>query len=210
MKKTRSTPKAAPARRSTAKPARPVIKRAEKLSRSVSLAAGPAPQPRAVKKSRGNPSTPRPDRKSLRAVVGQAAKLAAGPAQPPKRKSVPPPLLPADLRLLQLLEKACEVIEDKKGYGLKRFDLRSLNAFTDFLLIATGDATTQNRAIADGIEERLRVEFGVRPLGIEGAQAGEWVLVDYGGLVVNLFTPATREHYSLERLWADATLLPAK
>jgi ribosome-associated protein len=140
-------------------------------------------------------------------VTGRAAKLAAGPPARARKKTAPAVNAPGDARLLDLLERASGVILDKKGYGIKRFDLRPLYAFTDFLLIATGDSTTQNRAMAAGIEERLRLDFGVRPLGIEGAQSGDWVLLDYGGLVINLFTPGVREHFSLERLWADAAPL---
>ena len=213
MKKTRSISETARAARGTAKSPRKIGKSAPRPLRD----AGPAKPPGgtkagAVPKRASGNSAPRKEIRSrpARSGTGRAAKLAAGPTgqTPQARKKLAPVVdAPGDARLLELLARASVVIQDKKGYGLKRFDLRPLYAFTDFLLIATGDSTTQNRAMAAGIEERLRLDFGVRPLGIEGAQSGEWVLLDYGGLVINLFTPAIREHFSLERLWADAAPL---
>ncbi len=105
------------------------------------------------------------------------------------------------------MDAAAGVALDKKAEALRKYDLRALNAFTDFLLIASGDSGVQNRAIAAGIEEKLRESHGARAIGVEGLGAGEWVLLDYGGLVINIFTPAAREHFALERLWADAEKL---
>jgi len=84
-------------------------------------------------------------------------------------------------------------------------DLRGLSDVTDFFLIATGDSDTHARAISENILDRTR-EDGFRPVGVEGLNAGRWVLMDYVGLIVHVFLGEVREFYRLERLWGDAPL----
>lgn len=82
-------------------------------------------------------------------------------------------------------------------------DLRGLSDVTDFFVIATGDSDTHARAISENILDRTR-EDGFRPVGVEGLNAGRWVLMDYVGLIVHVFLGDVREFYQLERLWGDA------
>ena len=82
-------------------------------------------------------------------------------------------------------------------------DLRGLSDVTDFFVIATGDSDTHAKAISDHVLDRLR-ESGVRPVGVEGRSTGNWVLMDYVGLIVHVFLGEVREFYQLERLWGDA------
>ncbi|WP_420448685.1 ribosome silencing factor [Candidatus Palauibacter sp.] len=84
-------------------------------------------------------------------------------------------------------------------------DLRGLSDVTDFFVIATGDSDTHARAISENILDRTR-EDGFRPVGVEGLNAGRWVLMDYGGLIVHVFLGEVREFYQLERLWGDAPI----
>ncbi|MDE2661596.1 MAG: ribosome silencing factor [Gemmatimonadota bacterium] len=84
-------------------------------------------------------------------------------------------------------------------------DLRGLSDVTDFFLIATGDSDTHARAISENILDRTR-EDGFRPVGVEGLNAGRWVLMDYVGLIVHVFLGEVREFYRLERLWGDAPI----
>lgn len=82
-------------------------------------------------------------------------------------------------------------------------DLRGLSDVTDFFFIATGDSDTHARAISENILDRTR-EDGFRAVGVEGLNAGRWVLMDYVGLIVHVFLGEVREFYRLERLWGDA------
>jgi len=82
-------------------------------------------------------------------------------------------------------------------------DLRGLSDATDHFLIASGDSDTHTRAIADHIVERLK-EGGVRPAGVEGHRAGQWILIDYLSVIVHIFVPRVRAFYELEELWGDA------
>lgn len=82
-------------------------------------------------------------------------------------------------------------------------DLRGVTSFTDFFVIASGNNPRQNQTIADEIEKQL-AEIGERPSSAEGYQSGEWILLDYGDLIVHVMTPQSRAFYDLERLWRQA------
>lgn len=71
-------------------------------------------------------------------------------------------------------------------------------------VIATGTSRPHVQALAEGVEERLREDLDLKPLRNEGKAEAEWILLDYGDIIVHLFQAAAREYYGLERLWADA------
>jgi ribosome-associated protein len=106
-------------------------------------------------------------------------------------------------RLTGEIGKAVKAALDKKAMDVVVLDLRHTPAFTDFFLLCSGQNTRQVHAIADAIEEALRAAK-VRPNHVEGYDRGEWVLMDFFSFIVHVFTPQTREFYSLERLWGDA------
>ncbi len=93
--------------------------------------------------------------------------------------------------------------EDRKAIDLKVLHLEKVSDFTDYFLICCGTSERQVQAIADSIQEKLRGEKK-RPLHIEGYNRGQWVLLDYGDLVVHVFQEEVRRFYALERLWGDA------
>jgi ribosome-associated protein len=92
---------------------------------------------------------------------------------------------------------------EKKALDVVVLDLRKASAFTDFFVICTGTSTRQVSAIAEAVEAALAAR-GARPALVEGRERSAWVLIDYFDFIVHIFTPATREFYGLERLWADA------
>ena len=106
-------------------------------------------------------------------------------------------------RLTGDVAKAVRAALDKKALDVVVLDLRGTPAFTDFFLLCSGQSQRQVKAIADGIEDALR-EAKVRPTHVEGYDRAEWILMDFFTLIVHVFTPQTREFYSLERLWGDA------
>jgi ribosome-associated protein len=85
-------------------------------------------------------------------------------------------------------------------------DVKRLCSFTDVLVLCTGTSRIHLRAIADRVEERLR-ERGIRPLAVEGIQGTGWVVLDYGDVVVHVFTDESRRYYNLERLWGDGKIV---
>jgi ribosome-associated protein len=99
--------------------------------------------------------------------------------------------------------RAVEAALDKKASGVVVLDLRNTPAFTDYFVLCSGQNQRQVKAIADAVEDALRAAR-VKPAHIEGYDRAEWVLMDFFTFIVHVFTPATREFYSLERLWGDA------
>jgi ribosome-associated protein len=115
------------------------------------------------------------------------------------------PVAPAALDVPGEVKRAAELLLDRKASDVSLLDLRGISSATDFFLIATGRSDTHVSAIADHVLDELRHE-GARPVGVEGARSGRWVLLDYVDFVVHVFHPAAREFYQLERLWGDAPL----
>jgi ribosome-associated protein len=81
-------------------------------------------------------------------------------------------------------------------------DMRPACIFTDFFVVCSGGNPRQTKAIVDEVRERLKGE-GIRPLSIDGAADGTWILADYLDVVLHVFTPDTRDFYGLEELWGD-------
>ena len=117
-----------------------------------------------------------------------------------KRKKLTKRGLPAHVR------QAVEAALGRKAEDLAVLDLRDLSSFTDFFVITHGNSSRQNAAVAEAVEAALKTH-GLRPLSIEGLESGEWVLLDYGSLVVHVFSRAARDRYGLENLWGDAPRL---
>ncbi len=100
---------------------------------------------------------------------------------------------------------AADAIFDKKGSDIVLLDVEKSFFLSDVFVIATGSSRPNVQALADHVEERIGEEFGVKPLRVEGRTEGEWVLVDFGDIIVHLFQASAHEYYSLERLWGDAS-----
>ncbi len=103
------------------------------------------------------------------------------------------------------VSRAVELLHDRKARDVALLDLRGISNATDWFLLATGTSDTHVSSIADNVEDGLR-KAGTRPINVEGARGGRWVLLDYFDFVVHVFHPAAREFYQLERLWGDAPL----
>ncbi len=95
------------------------------------------------------------------------------------------------------------VAADNKARNVLVLDLRGITPLYDFFILATGTSRRQNHTIAEEIDAALHAEGEVR-LGIEGYEAGKWIVQDYGDLVVHVFDPDARTYYGLEDFWADA------
>jgi ribosome-associated protein len=119
---------------------------------------------------------------------------------PVKRaKKVAPPPVPADVAA------AVRAADAKKANDVVVLDLRTADGFTDYFVICTAQNQRQLKAVADGVEEAIRVECQRKPAHVEGYGRAEWILLDYFDFVVHVFTPETRTFYGLERLWGSAS-----
>lgn len=104
-----------------------------------------------------------------------------------------------------LRDLVLQVLDDAKAQDVGVFDLRDRNTFADFMVVASGTSSRQNKAMADRLSMKIK-ELGLAPpLGVEGQQEGEWVLVDLNDVVVHLMLPQTRAFYNLEKLWDETT-----
>jgi ribosome-associated protein len=108
--------------------------------------------------------------------------------------------------MIDALKIAVTAADDKKAYDLVVLDISEIASFADYFLLCTGDSSRQMQAIADEVEQQLKV-FGVRPSHVEGYQNAEWILMDYIDLVIHIFSRSARAYYDLGRLWRDGKRL---
>jgi ribosome-associated protein len=94
-----------------------------------------------------------------------------------------------------------DALDDLKAVNTVTLDVTGLTDVMDYLVITSGTSSRHVKSLADNVCMEAKKQ-GVRPLGVEGEAAGEWVLVDFGDVVVHVMLPATRDFYDLERLWA--------
>ncbi|MFQ5517144.1 MAG: ribosome silencing factor [Acidimicrobiia bacterium] len=105
-----------------------------------------------------------------------------------------------------LARAAAATIDARKGIDIALLDMSELLVITDIFVLATGTSRRHVRTLAEEVVRALR-GTGRSPLRKEGADDGQWVLLDYGDVVVHVFDPDTRSHYDLERLWGSADRL---
>lgn len=118
----------------------------------------------------------------------------------PRRRARP---RPADMAALDVARRIVELAEDKKAADIVLLDLTGLTTLADYFVIASGGSERQLDAIADGIIGGLR-DMGIRAIGREGTPDSHWVLLDFGDVIVHIFTPPERDFYQLEKHWAEA------
>jgi ribosome-associated protein len=101
----------------------------------------------------------------------------------------------------ELLAIVIAALEDLKGVDIRVIDVRDLTSITDRMVVASGTSTRHVKALADNVALKAKQQ-GYTPLGVEGEQAAEWVLLDLGDVVVHVMLPETRAFYGLEKLWS--------
>jgi len=93
-----------------------------------------------------------------------------------------------------------EAVDDMKGIDVVALDIKEVSNFADYMVVASGTSDTHVRAIAVNVATDLK-EKGMRPIGEEGSDVSEWVLVDFGDVILHVMRPEVREFYDLEKLW---------
>ncbi|MDL2219673.1 ribosome silencing factor [Ruminococcaceae bacterium OttesenSCG-928-O06] len=104
---------------------------------------------------------------------------------------------------LELAKTIATILDNKKAKDIQVLKVRDLTVLADYFVIASGTSTTQVGALYDEVDFQMG-QKGVQPLRVEGAATRNWVLLDYGAVVVHVFYPEAREFYALEHMWADA------
>lgn len=102
-------------------------------------------------------------------------------------------------------QRVVEALDDAKAVDVRTLDVRRLTDVTDYMIVASGTSTRHVASIARRLVDAMR-EGGERPLGVEGEDVGEWVLVDFGDVVAHIMHPQTRDFYNLEKLWSQSPL----
>lgn len=105
------------------------------------------------------------------------------------------------------LNLIAQIIYDKKGFNILGLDVQGLSSITDYLLIAEGTVDRHVLSIGKAIIEEIKERGGPLLLHSEGLQTGDWVVLDYGEIMVHLFKSGLREKYCLERLWEDSKIV---
>ncbi len=100
-----------------------------------------------------------------------------------------------------------DAIEDKQGEDIVLLDLRQVSPHVDYFIVCTGTSERQLKAIADGIEEHTLKTLDVKPRRQEGTAESGWILMDYAGAVVHIFSISQRKFYQLEQLWKEAPIV---
>lgn len=104
------------------------------------------------------------------------------------------------MRLDKLVKATVAALEDIKGRDIVVLDVKKMTSLFDRMIIASADSTRQSKALSNNVQKKLKA-LGARVYGVEGEQAGEWILVDLGAVVVHIMQPAIRKYYNLEELW---------
>ncbi len=107
---------------------------------------------------------------------------------------------------MEVARTIVDVLEDRKGEDIVLMDIRDVTVFADYFVICTGTSERMLNALADAAEEKIKKEFQVRGR-IEGSPDYGWVLVDFGDVILHLFSPDQREYYRLEELWGKGKVL---
>lgn len=105
------------------------------------------------------------------------------------------------MRLEKLQQIAVAALEDIKARDIEVLDVRPQTSLYDTMIIASADSNRQVKALANHVRDELK-DAGATILGVEGAEVGEWILVDAGDIIVHVMQPAVRAYYNLEELWA--------
>ena len=102
---------------------------------------------------------------------------------------------------VELRDLVINALEDRKGVDIQCLDVQNQTDITDYMIVASGTSGRQVKALADSVIEKT-ASIDIKPLGLEGMENGEWILIDLTDVVVHVMLPKVREFYDIERLWS--------
>jgi ribosome-associated protein len=109
----------------------------------------------------------------------------------------------------KLSELIVDALEDVKAQNIVKLDVRDMTTVTDYMIVASGTSSRHVKALVDTVAEKAK-QAGYRPIGVEGEEGGEWVLLDLQDALVHVMLPKVREFYNLEKLWSMPATSDAK
>ncbi len=110
------------------------------------------------------------------------------------------------MKVTELVKKAYQALEDKKAEDIHVLDIRQISILADYFIIASGANKNQIQAMIDNVEEELG-KCGCHPRQVEGYDTAGWILMDYGDIIIHVFSEEDRLFYDLERIWRDGKLV---
>ena len=197
--KTAAAPaKKAPAKKAAVKSAKPAAK----------AAAPPAPAPAPVKTAAKKAARKTPVKAAAAPVPATSLPpVSVKPAKKAAKPSARTTKSPSGVPGMELALAIADAADMKKAEHVRVLDVRGLSMVTDFLVIASGSSAPHLRAIRNEVSERIREDRKEKPYSTQGESESQWLLLDYGDVVVHLFQEEKRELYALEELWSDAPRL---
>ena len=103
---------------------------------------------------------------------------------------------------LELAKEAVKIMDGKKAINLKAIGIKDISVIADYFVLATGTSSTHVKSLSDEVEYKLK-QAGLTPDHVDGYRSNSWVLLDYGNVMIHIFTAEAREFYNLDRLWQD-------
>ncbi|MEO5818803.1 MAG: ribosome silencing factor [Gemmatimonadaceae bacterium] len=114
----------------------------------------------------------------------------------------------SEAEITELAQRAAAILIDRKANDVVLLSLKGVSDMTDYFLIASGTSDTHVRSLGNSVMEDMKKQVGQTAHHVEGLSQGRWVLLDYVDFVVHVFHPTLRNFYQIERLWADAQIVP--
>lgn len=108
---------------------------------------------------------------------------------------------------VELAHLVLDAITEKMGVDTVMLDIRSVSLLGDYFIVSSGESARQIQTIVEEIRSQIKKKLRVIPLRIEGKNSSGWMLMDYGSVIVHVFSPAVRDFYKLESLWSDAPVV---
>ncbi len=105
----------------------------------------------------------------------------------------------------ELANFCVELAESRKAENINLVKVGEVSLIADYFLICTGNSQPHLTALAEFFRRKVREKYDVRPLSIEGKAVSQWIVIDFGSVIIHVLTPEIREKYQLENLWGDAT-----
>jgi ribosome silencing factor RsfS/YbeB/iojap len=107
----------------------------------------------------------------------------------------------------ELAELCIKIAESRKAEDIKSLKLIDISLVSDYFVVCTGNSLPHLAAIAEWIKRKVREKYNMRPIAVDGESQSQWIIIDFGNVMVHILTPEARERYKLEELWGDAKKL---
>jgi ribosome-associated protein len=108
---------------------------------------------------------------------------------------------------LELAHAIVDALDEKKGEDILLLDLAEITSFTNMFVICSGGSERTLKALSNEVRRVIKEKYALRPMQVEGDSGSGWILLDYGVVILHLFSPALREYYALEQLWSEGRVV---